>query len=84
MNEAKLTDLESQMVDPLENLIGFYSVIGRRTMEASQSGISSGVAVSANSRAQGVTSSLNVRNSDLSKNTTGVAKKNVVKKISNH
>ena len=65
------------MVDPLENLIGFYSVVGRRKQasatgpivaERSPSVISQGAAGSANARASGVTSALCVRTSELSKN----------------
>ena len=87
-------DLESQMVDPLENLIGFYSVVGRRSSNAGGGGerspsvISQGAAGSANARASGVTSALCVRTSELSKNAiigTATSKKNntVNKKVSN-
>lgn len=30
LEQAKLNDLDSLMVDPLENLIGFYAVVGRK------------------------------------------------------
>ena len=30
LDQFKLNDLESQMVDPLENLIGFYCTIGSK------------------------------------------------------
>ena len=33
METAKVYDLESQQVDPLESLIGFYSVVGRKSMQ---------------------------------------------------
>ena len=79
------------MVDPLENLIGFYSVVGRKSSnvgERSPSVISQGAAGSANARASGVTSALCVRTSELSKNAiigTATSKKNntVSKKVSN-
>jgi len=46
------------MIDPLEHLIGFYSVVGRRALlvEASQSLLFQGVFNSTNVRTSGVTS----------------------------
>lgn len=32
LSRVKLTDLDSQMVDPLDNLIGFYSVVGAQPL----------------------------------------------------
>ena len=85
-----MNDLDSQMVDPLDNLIGFYCVVGCKSVvgERSPSVISQGAAGSANARAQGVTSALCVRSSELSKNpviSTATSKKNnnVSKKVSN-
>lgn len=95
IEQAKVNDLEEQMVDPLENLIGFYSVVGRSRSgqqydeERSPSVVSQGAAGSSNARSQGVTSALCVRTSDLSKNAiigTSTSKKNnttVSKKVSN-
>ena len=78
------------MVDPLDNLIGFYSVVGRKSVtgERSPSVISQGAAGSANARASGVTSALCVRTSELSKNAVigpATSKKNntVSKKVAN-
>ena len=91
IEQAKLNDLDSQMVDPLDNLIGFYCVVGCKSVvagERSSSVISQGVAGSTNARAQGVTSALCVRTNELSKNpaiSTAASKKNntVSKKVSN-
>lgn len=69
------------MVDPIHNLIGFYSVVGKSSNgDGSHSVISQGVAGSTNARASGVTSALCVRTSDLSKNIIGTSKKHVGKK----
>ena len=71
------------MVDPLDNLIGFYTVVSTKfpLAEGGQH-VTSNVASSSNTRASGVTSALCVRSSELTKNT--VNKKGVGKKISAH
>jgi hypothetical protein len=85
LERAKIYDLESSLVDPLDNLIGFYSVVGKKPSDGVASIVSQGVAgiasATANSRTSGVTSALCVRSSELTKNTA--AKKTVTKKISN-
>ena len=83
---AKLNDLETHMVDPLDYLIGFFSVVGRKSHQAegSQSIISQGAAGSANARSSGVTSVLCVRSGDLAKlPTSSTSKRTVSKKVTN-
>ena len=60
-------------IDPLENLIGFYSVVGkgRSVVEGDNSMISAGVA-GVNARTNGVVSQLNMRSSDMTTNKTSV------------
>ena len=55
---TKLHDLNTFEVDPLENLIGFYSVVGKRRDfdEGDNSLISQGVAGASNTRTNGVVS----------------------------
>jgi len=72
------------MVDPLENLVGFYSVVGRKSYlaEGSQSFTSQGFMNTLNVRNSGITSVLGVRQSDLTRLTTSqTSKRNVCNKV---
>ena len=40
LERAKIYDLETCLVDPLEYLIGFYSVVGKKLFEEAQTVIS--------------------------------------------
>ena len=73
------------MVDPLEYLIGFYSVVGRRLVqkEGSQSLISQGIPSSSTIRSPGVTSVVCVRSSERGSNASQQTKKNVTKRVTN-
>ena len=70
-------------VDPLENLIGFYSVVGsKRNLDDNDNSMISASVAGTNARTNGVVSQLNVRSSDMtsSKHTVQQHMRNVTKK----
>ena len=84
IEEATRDDLTDFAVDPLDNLIGFFSVVGTKPAlppDGSLSAMSSGVANP--QRSSGVASALCKRSSDL-KPSASTVKKSTAKKPNNH
>ena len=68
LTRNKLHDLSTFEVDPLENLIGFYSVVGnQRNVDENDNSMISAGAIRESSRT-GVVSQTNVRGSDMTTN----------------